>query len=49
LKGGYELLLGLGLLPNGDFIGGEVVELYEETSTQSESDDWEMVTVSVHC
>ena len=43
------MLLGLGLLPNGDFIGGEVVELYEEISTQSESDHWEMVTVSVHC
>ena len=48
--GGRLLIVAwLGFAANGDSIGGEMVELYEETSTQSESDHWEMVPVSVHC
>lgn len=34
----YETLLGLGMLPDGDFVGGEMAEVFENTSKMTEAD-----------
>jgi len=34
----YESLFGLGMLPDGDFIGGEMTEVYENTSKMTDAD-----------
>ena len=34
----YESLFGLGMLPDGDFIGGEMTEVYENTAKLSDTD-----------
>jgi len=40
----YESLLGLGMLPDGDFIGGEMTEVYENTSKMTDADRRAMIT-----
>ncbi|MEK9724217.1 MAG: cytochrome c, partial [Rhodospirillaceae bacterium] len=36
--GDYESLLGFGMLPDGDMVGGEMTEVYENTAKLTEAD-----------